>query len=74
MTRVATAENEDYLMQIARYGTAAHIELLVRKYEYCKRLEEPDLLEDWKRYKSLQWYQDEIPMRHPVVAAWFGNG
>ena len=62
MTRVATPENEAYLMQIAEYGTAAHIELLVRKFEYCERLEEPDPYEDWKRYKSLQWYQDETGM------------
>ena len=42
MTRVATPENEAYLMHIAENGTAAHIELLMKKYEYCKRLEEPD--------------------------------
>jgi len=29
MTRVATRENEDYLLQIARHGTAAHVERLV---------------------------------------------
>lgn len=27
--RVATQMNEDYLLQIARYGTAAHVERLV---------------------------------------------
>ena len=32
MTRVATPENEDYLLQIARHGTANHVERLVRKY------------------------------------------
>ena len=29
MTRVATPENEEYLMMIARHGTAAHMEQLV---------------------------------------------
>ena len=33
MTRVATNENEDYLLMIARHGTASHIEKLVRKYQ-----------------------------------------
>ena len=32
MTRVATPENEDYLLNIARHGTAYHVETLVRKY------------------------------------------
>jgi hypothetical protein len=32
MTRVATPENQDYLLQIARHGTANHVERLVRKY------------------------------------------
>jgi len=32
MTRVATAKNEDYLLMIARHGTAVHVERLVRNY------------------------------------------
>jgi len=28
MTRVATGENEEFLLQIARYGTASHVERL----------------------------------------------
>jgi hypothetical protein len=32
MTRVATPENEDYLLHIAMHGTAYHVETLVRKY------------------------------------------
>jgi len=40
MTRVATADNEDYLMSIARAGTAAHVEGLVRRYQRVKALEE----------------------------------
>ena len=35
MTRVATEKNEDYLLQIARHGTAAHVERLVRNYRKC---------------------------------------
>ena len=32
MTRVATPDNEDFLLNIARHGTAYHVETLVRKY------------------------------------------
>ena len=62
MTRVATPENEKFLLQIAEYGTANHMEFLVRKYQYCKRLQEPRESENWKRYKDLGWYQDETGM------------
>jgi hypothetical protein len=40
ITRVATPENEEYLLMIARYGTAAHVEGLVSKYRRCKRLQD----------------------------------
>ena len=36
MTRVATPENEVELLNIARYGTAAHMERLVRAYRRCR--------------------------------------
>ena len=62
MTRVATSENEQFLLQVAEHGTANHVEALVRKYRYCKRLEEPRESENWKRYKELSCYQDETGM------------
>ena len=37
MTRVATAKNEEYLLMIARHGTAVHVERLVRNYRMVKR-------------------------------------
>ena len=37
MTRVATAANESVLVNVARYGTAAHVEKLVRKYRWTQR-------------------------------------
>ena len=40
MTRVATADNEDYLLMIAQHGTAYHMETLVRKYRRAKKLQE----------------------------------
>ena len=39
MTRVATPENEDYLMRIAKHGTAAHVDRLVGLYRQVKRTE-----------------------------------
>ena len=32
MTRAATPENEDFLLTIAHYGTASHLEQVVKKY------------------------------------------
>ncbi len=40
MTRVANADNEDYLLNIARHGTAAHVEGLVRRYRRVQALED----------------------------------
>jgi hypothetical protein len=40
ITRVATAETEDYLLMIAEHGTAAHVEKLVRAYRRCLDAEE----------------------------------
>jgi hypothetical protein len=37
MTRVATAANEDVLLNIALHGTASHVEKLVRKYRWTQR-------------------------------------
>jgi hypothetical protein len=37
MTRVASPANESVLVQIARHGTAAHVEKLVRKYHWTQR-------------------------------------
>jgi len=59
---VATPENEQFLLYIAEHGTASHMEFLVRKYRYCKRLQEPRESENWKRYKDLHCYQDEMGM------------
>jgi len=39
LTRVARPEIEDDLLNIARHGTAAHVERLVRHYRRCQRLE-----------------------------------
>ncbi len=59
MTRVATAENEDYLLMIANHGTAAHVERLVRNYRKVKRAEA--LARDRRAHdiRELNWYVDD---------------
>lgn len=42
VTRIAKAENEDYLLMIARHGTAFHVEKLVSKYRRCERQQDID--------------------------------
>ncbi|MEX2129958.1 MAG: hypothetical protein WD772_00610, partial [Pseudohongiellaceae bacterium] len=37
MTRSATSQNEALLLDIARHGTAHHVEMLVRKYQRVQR-------------------------------------
>lgn len=38
MTRIATVENEDYLLNIAEYGTAQHMEVLVKAFRTVSRI------------------------------------
>ena len=59
MTRVATLENEDYLLMIARHGTAAHVERLVRQYRKVKRIEALELDNDRHALRQLDWYFDD---------------
>lgn len=40
MTRVANTENEDVLLMIARHGTASHMERLISKTRWVKRLQD----------------------------------
>ena len=60
MTRVATLENEDALLQIALHGTATHVETQVRLYRKVKRIE--------ARARTLHQYPGPGLFRH--VWAW----
>ena len=42
ITRIADESNEDYLLMLARHGTAHHVEKLVSKYRRCQRLQDPE--------------------------------
>jgi hypothetical protein len=56
MTRVATVQNEEVLLNVARHGTAAHVERLVSGYRRARRLESArqSYIE-----RSLEWSFDE---------------
>lgn len=58
MTRVATPENEDYLLMIARHGTAFHVETLVRKYRRAKRLQEMNDAAKQHEERTVQVYYE----------------
>jgi hypothetical protein len=59
MTRVATPENEDYLMMIAKHGTAAHVDRLVRLYRQVKRTEALEQENRRHDMRELTLYQDD---------------
>lgn len=59
ITRIATPDNEDYLLMIARHGTAAHVEGLVRKYRRCKRLQDRRNARRQHASRELKWFYDD---------------
>ena len=59
MTRVATPDNEDYLLMIAEHGTAHHVETLVRGYRRAKRLNDPELANAQHDSRSFEYHWDD---------------
>ncbi len=62
LTRVATPENEEELMDFARHGTASHVEKLVRAWRRVDRLEEQWQERERHRTRSLTLWPDEDGM------------
>ena len=62
MTRVATPENEDFLLMIAQYGTASHVEQVVRKYKNvsCAIANRAEV--DQQQSRKLVYYRKEDSM------------
>ncbi len=58
MTRIADEKNEDYLMMIAKHGTAHHVEKLVSKYRMAKRLQDAEVADAQYRDRELSHYYD----------------
>ncbi|HVS03219.1 MAG TPA: DUF222 domain-containing protein [Thermoanaerobaculia bacterium] len=59
LTRVATAENEEGLLEFARAGTAAHVEKLVRVWRRVDRIAERERDERRRASRYLHVYTDE---------------
>ena len=59
MSRIATVDNEDTLLMIARHGTAAHVEDLVRSYRRVRRNEETVAANAAHAARELNWYWDD---------------
>ena len=59
MTRVATPENEDYLLNIAHHGTAHHVESVVAKYRRARRLHERQAADEQYQDRSLHYEYDD---------------
>lgn len=58
MTRVATPDNEDYLLMIARHGTANHVEQLIRGYRRAVRLNDAGSAEQQHATRSFNYHWD----------------
>jgi len=58
MTRIATEENEDYLLNIAEYGTAQHVEVLVKAYRTVSRI--ADTPEDFNAVEANECKQSVL--------------
>jgi hypothetical protein len=59
MSRVATPENEDFLLLIAQHGTASHVEQVVRKYRSENRADEDKTEIEQQQDRELVYYQDK---------------
>lgn len=59
MVRVATRENEEYLLHLARHGTAAHVERLVSAYRRVQRNAETQRANAVHDGRSVHYHHDE---------------
>src|SRR5690606_22836933 len=62
MTRIAVPESEEMLLNIARHGTAAHMDRLVRAYRRVERLEAAAEAMARYRSRSVRYRYDEDGM------------
>ena len=58
ITRIADETNEDYLLMIAKHGTAHHVEKLVSKYRTAKRLQDSAVANEQYCDRELNHYYD----------------
>ena len=58
ITRIADESNEDYLLMIARHGTAHHVEKSVSKYRVAKRLQDAEFANEQYNNREVTHYYD----------------
>ena len=58
MTRVATQANESVLVSVARHGTAAHVEKLVRKYSWTQRRDAASTAQRQHEFRNVYCFFD----------------
>jgi hypothetical protein len=58
MTRVATPANESVLVNVARHGTAMHVEKLVRRYRWTQRRDAAALSQRQHEQRSVSYFFD----------------
>ena len=58
ITRIGTSDNEDFLLQIALQGTAAHVEELVRQQRVIAQNREEDDSQSGRDGRELMWWTD----------------
>src|SRR5262245_57950909 len=56
MTRVATPANESVLVHVARHGTAAHVEKLVRKFHWTQRRDAATLAQRQHEFRKVSYF------------------
>jgi hypothetical protein len=59
MTRVATPKNESVLVSIARYGTASHVEKLVRRYRWTQHRDAAKQAESQQLARQVHYFYDD---------------
>jgi hypothetical protein len=62
MTRAATPDNEEFLLRIAKHGTASHVEKLVRGYERVEKLSRDDHSKAQTDSRKFSWHTDDDGM------------
>jgi hypothetical protein len=59
MTRVATPDNEDFLMTVAKHGTANHVERLVSQHRRSLLLQHPETAGDLYLAREVKYHYDD---------------
>jgi len=62
MTRVATPENEDFLLRIAQHGTASHVEKAVGKYKRVQAADDATVEREQDNARKLVYYRNDDGM------------